>query len=198
MTDHAESRRALDAGGPAIGAPMRRVEDQRLLQGEGRFLGDLRQTQMLHAAVLRSQLAHARLHGVDASAARQMPGVVAVFTGAEVLALQADGLMPRIPMRQEPLPEIKPFEQPVIAHDKLRYVGEPLALVVAETLQQAQDALEAESRTREEPSAAKAEGADGAAGAAGAAAAGAAGGRPGKRKADDSGFGRREINTDYW
>ena len=143
MTDHAESRRALDAGGPAIGAPMRRVEDQRLLQGEGRFLGDLRQTQMLHAAVLRSQLAHARLHGVDASAARQMPGVVAVFTGAEVLALQADGLMPRIPMRQEPLPEIKPFEQPVIAHDKLRYVGEPLALVVAETLQQAQDALEA-------------------------------------------------------
>lgn len=60
------------------------------------------------------------------------------------------------------------------------------------------DALEAESRTREEPSAAKVEGADGAAGAAGAAAAGAAGGRPGKRKADDSGFGRREINTDYW
>ena len=109
MTDHAESRRALDAGGPAIGAPMRRVEDQRLLQGEGRFLGDLRQTQMLHAAVLRSQLAHARLHGVDASAARQMPGVVAVFTGAEVLALQADGLMPRIPMRQEPLPEAHPF-----------------------------------------------------------------------------------------
>ena len=62
------------------------------------------------------------------------------------------------------------------------------------------DALEAESRTREEPSAAKAEGADGAAGAAGAATAGAAaaGGRPGKRKADDSGVGRREINTDYW
>lgn len=56
------------------------------------------------------------------------------------------------------------------------------------------DALEAESRTREEPSAAKAEGADGAAGAAAA----GAGGRPGKRKADDSGFGRREINTDYW
>jgi aerobic carbon-monoxide dehydrogenase large subunit len=126
----------------AIGQPVERLEDDRLLRGQGAYVDDLRRPQMLHAAILRSPFAHGRLRAVDAAAARAMPGVHAVLTAAEVRAHRG-GRVPLIPMRLDALPELAAFEQPVIADDRVRYVGEPLAVVVAESLALAEDALEA-------------------------------------------------------
>lgn len=120
-----------------IGAPIERLEDLRFLRGQGVYVADLSRPGMLHAVVLRSAVAHGRLRSVDARRALAMPGVVAVVTGKDLLPN-----VPKIALRLDPLPEFKAFEQPVIAHDKVRYVGEPVALVVAETQAQAEDALE--------------------------------------------------------
>ncbi|MBC7779692.1 MAG: xanthine dehydrogenase family protein molybdopterin-binding subunit [Proteobacteria bacterium] len=125
-----------------IGLGIDRVEDARLLRGEGAFVDDLRRPGMLHAVVLRSPVAHARVLRVDVTAARTMPGVHDAFAAAEVTEY-CNGTMPHIPMLLDPLPEATTFLQPVIAHLKVRYVGEPLAVVVAQTQALAEDALEA-------------------------------------------------------
>jgi len=88
--------------------------------------------------ILRSSVAHGRIRSIDADAARARPGVHAVITAAEI-----GDQVPLIPMRQEPLPALKQYLQPVIAQGKVRYVGEPLAVVVAESAAIAEDALEA-------------------------------------------------------
>lgn len=128
--------------GGAVGAAVERVEDLRLLTGRGTYLDDLVRPGMLHAVILRSSMAHGRLVSIDASAALEMPGVVAVITAAEI-AEDLGGSIPRIPMRQESLPELEQFEQPVIAHGKVRYVGEPVAVVIADDAARAEDALDA-------------------------------------------------------
>jgi carbon-monoxide dehydrogenase large subunit len=124
-----------------IGRPVERLEDLRLLRGRGQYVGDLAPEGALHAVVLRSSVAHGLIRRIDASAARARPGVHAVITAQDVAQVLA-GPIPVIPMRQEPTPQLKPYEQPVIAHGKVRYVGEPLALVVAESAALAEDALE--------------------------------------------------------
>jgi aerobic carbon-monoxide dehydrogenase large subunit len=120
-----------------VGSPIERIEDLRLVRGRGQYVDDLAPAGLLHAVVLRSSVAHGRIRAIDAAAARARPGVHAVITAAEI------GKVPTIPLRQEPLPALKRYQQPVIAHDKVRYVGEPLALVVAESAALAEDALEA-------------------------------------------------------
>jgi carbon-monoxide dehydrogenase large subunit len=120
-----------------IGEPVHRAEDFRFLRGAGHFIDDLKSEGMLHAVVLRSPVAHGRIRSIDASAARAMSGVHAVMTAADI------GAVPSIPLRLANLPEFRRYLQPVIAHEKVRYVGEPLAMVVAETQAQAEDALEA-------------------------------------------------------
>jgi aerobic carbon-monoxide dehydrogenase large subunit len=120
-----------------IGEPVHRAEDFRFLRGAGSFIDDLKREGMLHAVVLRSPVAHGRIRSIDASAARAMSGVHAVMTAADI------GEVPTIPLRLANLPEFKNYLQPVIAREKVRYVGEPLAVVVAETQAQAEDALEA-------------------------------------------------------
>src|SRR3954463_14978381 len=121
---------------PLIGQPVDRAEDRRFLTGAGTFVDDLKREGMLHAVVLRSSVAHGRINGVDASAARARKGVRAVITAAEI------GTIPLIPLRLANLPEFKDYLQPVIAKDKVRYVGEPIAVVVAETQALAEDAGE--------------------------------------------------------
>ena len=96
-----------------------------------------RSERMLHAVILRSSVAHGRIRSIDTAAARARPGVHAVITAADI------GEVPTIPLRQEPLPASKRYEQPVIAVDKVRYVGEPIAVVVADSAALAEDALEA-------------------------------------------------------
>jgi len=109
----------------------------RFLRGRGQYVDDLAPVGVLHAVVLRSSVAHGHIRAIDGSAARALPGVHAVITAADLV-----GVMPTIPMRQEPIPELRQYEQPVIAHNKVRYVGEPIALVVADSQALAEDALE--------------------------------------------------------
>ena len=120
-----------------VGSPVERVEDARLLRGQGQFVGDLARSDMLHAVLLRSAVPHGRIRSIDTAAALARPGVHAVITAREIGAP-----VPKIPMRLEPLADFKRFEQPVIADGKVRYVGEPIAVVVADTAAIAEDALE--------------------------------------------------------
>ena len=118
------------ADGPWVGRSLPRVEDDALLRGEGRFLDDLAPVaRSFHAAVVRSQLAHARIE-VDPSAALQLPGVVGVLTGADVAALS----------RPFPAGIDSGVPQYAAAVDLVRYVGEPIAVVVARDRYLAEDA----------------------------------------------------------
>lgn len=126
----------------AIGQPVPRKEDPVLLQGQGRFSDDLGLPGQLHAVVLRSRVAHGRLRGLDTAAALAMPGVRLVLTAAD---LRRHGLRP-MPAAAGRNADGTPAPRPrqlALAEDKVRYVGDPLALVVAETLSQAKDAAEA-------------------------------------------------------
>jgi aerobic carbon-monoxide dehydrogenase large subunit len=125
-----------------VGNPIERIEDPSLLCGRGCFVDDVHEDGILHAAFLRSPFAHGRIRAIHVSAARAMPAVRAVYTAHDV-ARAANGVVPTIPLRLMLLPELVPFEQPVIAHDKVRYVGEPVAMVVADSAAEAEDALEA-------------------------------------------------------
>ena len=118
-----------------------RREDSRLLTGQGRYTADWNKPGQAHAAFLRADRAHATILSLDAAAARAAPGVLAVLTGADAVAAGFDhgaALMP-IKGRGEAL-RIPP--RPALATDRVRFVGEPVALVVAETAHQAQDAVE--------------------------------------------------------
>jgi carbon-monoxide dehydrogenase large subunit len=118
-----------------IGSPIRRLEDRRFVQGRGEYVGDIKRPGMLHAVVLRSAVAHGTLRGVDAAAARALSGVRAVITAADL-----GPLIPVIPIRTQKVPSTDPFRQPPLAHGAVRYVGEPVALVVADTVEIANDA----------------------------------------------------------
>jgi len=135
----------------AIGQPLRRKEDQRLITGQGRFSDDFSLADQAYAAMLRSPHPHARIRHIDVEQARTMPGVLGVYSGADCLA---DGLAP---LPHQPVPSTK-FDMKLTAPgggtifigphrllptDKVRYVGEAVAMVVAETKAQALDALEA-------------------------------------------------------
>ena len=128
--------------GSGIGAAPKRREDLRFLTGRGRYLDDLAFDDLTHAVVLRSPYAHARIEAIGTAAATAMPGVLAVLTAADALA---DGLKPLLPYVEANTQTGEPFAfapQPLLAADKVRYVGEPMALIVAETREQALDAAE--------------------------------------------------------
>ena len=120
-----------------IGSPVERREDLRFLRGRGEFLDDLKPDGLVYAVILRSSVAHGRIVAIDTAAALKIPGVHAVITAKDMPPTP-----PIVPMRLQPLPEFKPFEQPVIAHDKVRYVGEPMAVVIADSVAIGEDALE--------------------------------------------------------
>src|SRR5262245_19933348 len=105
-----------------VGSPVERVEDLRFWRGRGQYVDDIVREGLLHAAILRSSMAHGRIRSIDTTAALARTGVHTVITAAEVLA--AFGAVPVIPMRQEQMPVFKPYEQPAIAQGKVRYVGE--------------------------------------------------------------------------
>ncbi len=127
----------------AIGQAVPRTEDPRLLTGRGRFVDDVRLVDPAHAVVLRSPHAHARIVSIDGSAARAMPGVLAVLTGADYRADGLGGLPCQITTFERPDggPMFSP-PHPALAADRVRRVGDDVALVVAETTDQAKDAAE--------------------------------------------------------
>ena len=121
------------------GASIRRSEDPRILTGAGRYVDDIKLPGMLHAAFVRSPMAHARVLSVDASAARALPGVVAVLTGADLEAMTVpgpDALMALMGWAG-PTPEFT-----LLATDKVRLVGDPVAVVIAESRYLAEDGCE--------------------------------------------------------
>jgi carbon-monoxide dehydrogenase large subunit len=134
-----------------IGKPVRRAEDERLVTGKGRFSDDFQFEGQTFAVMVRSPYPHARIRGIDTAAAKAMPGVLGVFTGADCLADKLN------PIPHDPLPKTKfdmklhaPGGGPVfigphmlLPADKARHVGEAVAMVVAETKAQAMDAAEA-------------------------------------------------------
>jgi carbon-monoxide dehydrogenase large subunit len=119
-----------------VGQPIERLEDLRLVRGRGQYVDDLARNGMLHAAILRSGVAHGRIRSIDVTRARAMPGVHAVITAADL-----GDPIPLVPMRLQPMPEFEAFGQPVMAHDKVRYVGEALAMVLADNAAIAEDAV---------------------------------------------------------
>jgi len=120
------------------GQSIKRFEDPRLLTGQGAFLDDLQVPGMLHATVLRSPHAHARLTSIETAAARDVPGVVAVITAEDL-----EGMVESVPTRQETEAEtLHPPVHPVLARGKVCYVGQPVAIVVAEDPYLARDATE--------------------------------------------------------
>ena len=125
-----------------IGQPVTRFEDPRLLRGEGRFIHDLQLERQAHLVFVRSPHAHARIVSIDTAAARAAPGVVGVFT---VEDLERDGLGTTAPSIKRNRPDGSPMfwrAHPGLAKGKVRHVGDPVAIVVAETLAQAKDAAE--------------------------------------------------------
>jgi aerobic carbon-monoxide dehydrogenase large subunit len=133
-------------GNGFVGRPLLRREDQRLLTGRGQFIADLKIPGMLHAVFVRSQVAHARIRSVDLSRAAAAQGVAFVMSGAELIQV-----LPPVPDTQLSLPRkwttqvqhtfLNP-QQPLLAHDKVRHVGEAVAVILAESRYLAEDAAE--------------------------------------------------------
>ena len=120
-----------------VGSSVPRSEDRRILTGAGTYVDDIQLPGMLHAVFVRSTVAHALITRVDADEARALPGVVAVYTGSELQALLAPGAPPPTMMPGMPAPAFT-----VLATDKVRLVGDPIALVVAESKYLAEDGAE--------------------------------------------------------
>jgi carbon-monoxide dehydrogenase large subunit len=120
-----------------VGTAVRRSEDYRFVTGRGRYVADIVSPEHCHAVVVRSAIAHARVARIDVAPALRMPGVLTVLTFADLGDLGTP-----IPIRIAPLPGFDRYLQWPLAHDRVRYVGEPLALVVAEVRDAAEEAAE--------------------------------------------------------
>jgi carbon-monoxide dehydrogenase large subunit len=127
----------------AVGQPVYRKEDPTLVQGKGRYTDDVNLPGQVYAAIVRSAVAHGVIKGIDTDAAREMPGVLAIYTAADLDAAGYGSLKCIVDF---PNKDGSPIRKPVrkaLAGDKVRFVGDPVACVVAESRAQAQDAAEA-------------------------------------------------------
>jgi len=124
-----------------IGQPVRRTEDPTLVRGHGRYTDDINLPHQAYAVMVRSANAHGRIRGIDTTAARSKPGVLAVLTGEDVK--NYGGLRTNLPLKSRDGSPIRFTPRPALPTDKVRFVGDPVACVVAETTAQAKDAAEA-------------------------------------------------------
>ncbi|MFT6062313.1 MAG: carbon-monoxide dehydrogenase large subunit, partial [Paracoccaceae bacterium] len=124
-----------------ISQAVRRVEDTRLLTGHGRFVDDIAPKGAAVAAFLRSPYAHATIKSVDVDAARGAPGVIGVWTGADLDIAIVNDLDSAQQQNRDGTKGAKP-KRPALASGRVRHVGEGVAMVVAETLEQARDAID--------------------------------------------------------
>ena len=124
-----------------IGQPVRRTEDPMLVRGEGCYTDDIKLTGEAYAVMVRSRIAHGVIKGVDTTAARNMPGVLGVYTGADLAAYGT--LKCIVPFNNRDGTPMKRPPRPALATDKVRFVGDPVAFVVADTVLHAKDAAEA-------------------------------------------------------
>jgi aerobic carbon-monoxide dehydrogenase large subunit len=121
-----------------VGRPIKRREDIRFMTGHATYVDDIKLAGMLHAAVLRSPRAHARIRSINSASALTIPGVIRIFTFEDLGELAVP-----VPIRMYQLPGLEHHLQPLLAHGKVRYVGEPVALAIAESRYLAEDALDA-------------------------------------------------------
>jgi carbon-monoxide dehydrogenase large subunit len=125
----------------AVGQPVSRKEDPILLRGEGRYTDDVNLPKQLYGVMVRSRIAHGKLRSIDADAAREMPGVHMIVTAADLDAAGIRNMPAAAGKHRDGTPAPRPPQRP-LATDRVRYVGEPIAMVVAETNKQAKDAAE--------------------------------------------------------
>src|SRR5215469_14233506 len=126
----------------AIGQPVRREEDLRLLKGKGRYVDDIREPLEACGHVLRSPHAHARIVALDVRQTKAAPGVLAVLTGEDLRRRGLGTLRPGVRRRRRNGAPAFACPQPLLAQDRVRYIGDPVAFIVAETSNQAKDAAE--------------------------------------------------------
>jgi carbon-monoxide dehydrogenase large subunit len=126
-----------------IGASVRRKEDHRFITGKGRYTDDINRQGQAYAYFLRSPHAHAEIRGIDAASARAMPGVVAILTGADLAADKIGGLICGWMIHSKDGSPMKAGAHPALAQGKVRYVGDHVAVIIADTLAEARDAAEA-------------------------------------------------------
>ena len=139
--DDRTSEAALALTKFGVGQPVRRTEDPKLLRGEGRYTDDIALPSQAYAVMVRANVAHGIIRAIDASGARAMPGVRAVLTGADLSGY--GGLKCNLPLKNRDGSPIRYTPRPALASDKVRFVGDPVACVVADTIAQAKDAAEA-------------------------------------------------------
>jgi carbon-monoxide dehydrogenase large subunit len=124
-----------------IGQPVRRSEDPKLVRGEGCYADDFNRPGQIHAVIVRSREAHGILRAISTDAAKAMPGVLGIYTAADLSAYGP--LKCNMPLKSRDGSPIRYTPRPALAGDKVRYVGDPVVCVVAETVAQAKDAAEA-------------------------------------------------------
>ena len=129
-------------GVTAIGASVKRTEDIRFITGKGHYVDDVNRPGQAYAYFLRSPHAHATIDKIDTSAALKAPGVVAIFTGDDIAADKVGGLICGVTIHSKDGSPMKAGAHPALAQGKVRYVGDHVAVVIAETLAQARDAAE--------------------------------------------------------
>src|ERR1700742_3663250 len=126
-----------------VGQPVRRKEDDTLVRGKGKYTDDFSLPNQAYAWMVRSSHAHGIIRGVDISAAKAMPGVLGVWTGADLVAAGYKPFVCGLPLKsRDGSPLLQTNRMPLVS-DKVRYVGDAVAFVVAETAAQARDAAEA-------------------------------------------------------
>jgi aerobic carbon-monoxide dehydrogenase large subunit len=126
-----------------VGQPVRRKEDDTLVRGKGRYTDDFNLPRQAYAWIVRSPHAHGIIKGIDVSAAKGMPGVLGVWTGTDLAAAGYGPFTCGLPLKNRDGTPLLQTNRTALMTDKVRYVGDPVAVVVAETLAQARDAAEA-------------------------------------------------------
>ena len=146
MQDHTSSsslENAIALQKFGVGQPVRRKEDDTLVRGKGKYTDDFNLPGQAYAWIVRSSHAHGIIRGIDTSAAKAMPGVLGVWTGTDLAAANYGPFTCGLPLKSRDGTPLLQTNRTALMTDKVRYVGDPVAFVVAETLAQARDAGEA-------------------------------------------------------
>jgi carbon-monoxide dehydrogenase large subunit len=146
MQDHTSStslENAIALQKYGVGQPVRRKEDDTLVRGKGKYTDDFNLPGQAYAWIVRSSHAHGIIRGIDSSAAKAMPGVLGVWTATDLAAAGYGPFICGLPLKNRDGTPLKQTNRTALMSDKVRYVGDPIAFVVAETLAQARDAGEA-------------------------------------------------------
>ena len=126
-----------------VGQPVRRKEDDTLVRGKGKYTDDFALPGQAYCWMVRSSHAHGIIRGIDATAAKAMPGVLGVWTGTDLSAAKYNPFTCGLPLKSRDGSALLQTNRPALPTDRARFVGDPVAFVVAETLAQARDAAEA-------------------------------------------------------